>query len=124
MISKMRILVILLAALITAISAVVLGLSVSNISYWQNQYRDKHNFVNVWARRWNQTAEMYLTHTVSIDYKPRAELTLAPTYALLVGGGMGMFCGGLIGIMAWRQKQHWLGGGQVYCTHLTCAVAH
>lgn len=123
MISKMRTLVMLLAVLIFAISAVVLGLSANNISYWQNQYREKHNFIDVWAHKWNQSAEMYITHTVTIDYKPRADLTLAPTYALLVGGVVGTLCGGLVGVMAWRQKEHWLGGSKVCCTHLACALA-
>lgn len=114
MISKMRILVMLLAALITAISAVVLGLSASNISYWENQYRDKHNFVHVWARKWNQSAQMYQGHDLTIDYKPQVDtFSLAPTYALLVGGVFGTFCAGMVGLMAWRQKEHWLGGSKV-----------
>lgn len=118
MISKMRILVMLLAALIFAISAVVLGLSASNVSYWQNQYLDKHNFVNVWARKWNQSAEMYQGHYLTIDYKPRADLSLAGTYALLVGGVFGTFCGGVLGFMAWRQKENWLGGRKVCVSSL------
>ena len=116
MISKTRILVIVFAALIATISAVVLGLSASNISYWENQYRNKHNFADVWARQWNQSAQMWQGHYTTIDYKPNANLTLAGTHALLVGGVFGTLCGAVVAIMAYRQKEHWLGGGKVCLT--------
>lgn len=102
-----QLLLLALAALIAAHAVAILGLSARHISYVLNQYRDKHNFLDIEYLEWNETAGYRQSYYATIDYLPPQGFSLAEVHILLAAGVVGVLCGTLA-LVAEARERAWV----------------